>query len=340
MTWNNLGTFTLTEQWQYTSVVTSNLLRISHFVNQNNGTIRGVIAQVLGENSFFDLRRLTYRTEKEIFLILNPEGLNFRKIAFKKNAGIQASWQITVEELTDVSSVNLPVNLQDIIGLQDALDAKALLNHQHQVSSIDGLQDALDAKALANHQHQVSGIDGLQEALDTKALVNHQHQVSGIDGLQEELDTKALVNHQHQVSGIDGLQEALDTKALVNHQHQVSGIDGLQEALDTKAIKSTSWQNIAFQNGWTNFGQSNATGQYRKVTDSLIEVKGILSKSSAFVGGEVIGVLPVGYRPPETLPFSTASRNRDCRITVSSNGEIRIIAGVNTEISIACMFSI
>jgi Phage tail repeat like len=296
MTWNNLGTFTLTEQWQYTSVVTSNLLRISHFVNQNNGTIRGVIAQVLGENSFFDLRRLTYRTEKEIFLILNPEGLNFRKIAFKKNAGIQASWQITVEELTDVSSVNLPVNLQDIIGLQDALDAKALLNHQHQVSSIDGLQDALDAKALANHQHQVSGIDGLQEALDTKALVNHQH--------------------------------------------QVSGIDGLQEALDTKAIKSTSWQNIAFQNGWTNFGQSNATGQYRKVTDSLIEVKGILSKSSAFVGGEVIGVLPVGYRPPETLPFSTASRNRDCRITVSSNGEIRIIAGVNTEISIACMFSI
>ena len=37
------------------------------------------------------------------------------------------------------------------------------------VADVNGLQDALNAKADANHQHEIGGVNGLQDALDSKA---------------------------------------------------------------------------------------------------------------------------------------------------------------------------
>lgn len=134
----------------------------------------------------------------------------------------------------------------DVLGLQAALDGRALVIHTHAISDVTGLQVALDGKAAANHTHSIAQVTGLQSALDAKqaagsyAPLVHSHVIADVSGLQTALDGKALTSHTHTIAQVTGLQAALDGKqvagnyAAASHTHVIADVTGLQAALDGK----------------------------------------------------------------------------------------------------------
>jgi len=130
-------------------------------------------------------------------------------------------------------------SIAEVLGLQQAIDAKAAASHQHQIGHVAGLQDALDAKAAATHQHHVGHVAGLQAALDAKASVAHTHDFSGqFAAITHNHDGRyAGLAHSHQPADVQGLQAALDAKSDAGHGHSASEIVGLAAALDTKSDK-------------------------------------------------------------------------------------------------------
>src|SRR6056300_1142458 len=91
---------------------------------------------------------------------------------------------------------NLSYSVGDIDGLQDALDAKAGLGHQHTIANVFGLQSALDGKALSSHGHVISDIEDLQAKLNEKALIT-------------DLSGKAPAIHTHICDEITDLESKL-----------------------------------------------------------------------------------------------------------------------------------
>lgn len=73
--------------------------------------------------------------------------------------------------------------IEDVPGLQDALDGKAALSHTQAISTITGLQPALDGKAAAVHGHVIADVSGLQTALDARVLTSSVGQASGVASL-------------------------------------------------------------------------------------------------------------------------------------------------------------
>jgi hypothetical protein len=72
-----------------------------------------------------------------------------------------------------------------------SVSAFAGASHVHAVNDVTGLQTALDGKAASSHAHAVADVTGLQTALDGKAAASHSHAVAEVSGLQTALDAKA-----------------------------------------------------------------------------------------------------------------------------------------------------
>jgi len=62
--------------------------------------------------------------------------------------------------------------------------------HMHSVDELIGLTEALAAKANASHTHAISNVTNLQTTLDGKAAASHTHSISNVTGLQTALDGK------------------------------------------------------------------------------------------------------------------------------------------------------
>lgn len=48
----------------------------------------------------------------------------------------------------------------------------APIDHTHDIDDVDGLQDALDGLAVSDHKHEIDDVNGLQAALDGKASID------------------------------------------------------------------------------------------------------------------------------------------------------------------------
>jgi Phage tail repeat like len=258
MTWRDLGTFSLTSDWQFTPNITSSIVRITHLNVASTLNIRGLIAQAISQDiSFFDLRSFRQRTEKEVFLMLNFEGLLIKKLAIRRTDLTDIDWNIKIEELEGVSDINLPLGIADVSGLQAALSGKANTNHQHQIIDVAGLETALSEKNRIDQVHD-GLIQDLYSITNNLAPEIHRHGIEDIDELANELNTilgvansKAPTNHQHQITEITGLEAELSAKAIAsdvntalsgkaptNHQHAIVNVTGLETALSEKAIAS------------------------------------------------------------------------------------------------------
>jgi hypothetical protein len=124
---------------------------------------------------------------------------------------------------------NLSYSVGDIDGLQDALDAKAGLDHNHTIANVFGLQSALDGKALSSHGHVISDIVDLQARLNEKALAS-------------DLSGKADALHTHFAEDITDLQGKLDMYKLnTDFNQDVSDI--IQADLPTYAGDYLSYIN-------------------------------------------------------------------------------------------------
>lgn len=65
-------------------------------------------------------------------------------------------------------------------------------SHDHQLNDIVGLQTALNSKSNSNHIHSINGVSGLQEALNNKSGVWHWHMIEEIEDLEGELAEKIV----------------------------------------------------------------------------------------------------------------------------------------------------
>lgn len=134
----------------------------------------------------------------------------------------------------------------DVDGLQTELNQKANRAHLNAISEIYStvdrsgtydvgsgptLQEELDGKSDVGHQHAIADTTGLQAALDGKSPLEHIHVIAEVSGLQDELDNRAYVSHTHQISNVTGLQAALDDKANVEHAHVVAEITDFKQGV-------------------------------------------------------------------------------------------------------------
>lgn len=94
-------------------------------------------------------------------------------------------------------------------------------------------------------------------------------------------------------------------------------------------IQSTTWQNLPLQNGWNHHQQYNNV-QYSKTFDGVVYLRGSANKGKT-TNETVIGTLPVGFRPTQTL-FVSALNNSYTVATLGiySNGNIVVKANVDS----------
>jgi hypothetical protein len=91
------------------------------------------------------------------------------------------------------------------------------------------------------------------------------------------------------------------------------------------------WVVLAYAGSWTNYASGYSTGAYRKDPFGKVHLRGLAAKNAgAPASGDIIAVLPAGYRPPMRMTFPAVSGGPiDVygRVDVMTNGEIVFIAG-------------
>jgi hypothetical protein len=100
------------------------------------------------------------------------------------------------------------------------------------------------------------------------------------------------------------------------------------------AALPSAWTNVTFAGAWINFGPPYQNCQYRKVGDD-VEVRG-MCKSGA-VGP--LFTLPVGFRPPADLQFTTASGSLFAMLVITSAGVVSLSTGALTSLNVNFSFS-
>lgn len=94
-------------------------------------------------------------------------------------------------------------------------------------------------------------------------------------------------------------------------------------------IQSTPWQNLPFQNGWQHHQQYNNV-QYSKSFDGVVYLRGSANKGKTD-NETIIGTLPVGFRPAQTLFVSALNNSYTVAVLgIYSNGNIVVKANVDS----------
>lgn len=223
--------------------------------------------------------------------------------------------------------------INEVNGLQEALNNKADINHSHNWNDIQGKPSEFTP---TTHTHIISDVNGLQGALNNKADVNHSHVINwdDIQGKPTNLGNGGIpAQHTHAIADITNLQQSLDNKANVNHNHNwndiqgkpneftptahthpISQVTGLQNALNNKADVNHSHTLEPLE--ITTTTQLNATHNNR-----ILIIKGNISLtlseggSAGFTGcgiDVVEGKATFGVSQGITLTgFSVAELNKD-----------------------------
>ena len=104
---------------------------------------------------------------------------------------------------------------------------------------------------------------------------------------------------------------------------EVSSKDDIQ-----KYTQGTPWQNLPLQNGWAHHQQYNNV-QYSKSFDGVVYLRGSAHKGKT-ANETVIGTLPVGFRPTQTLFVSALNNSYTVAVLdIYSNGNIVVKGNVD-----------
>lgn len=138
MTWKFLAEIAVATEWSLTPLTAGQLFRVKSTTNSlKPDYLRAAFAQVVDEEgnfTFFDARRVGVKQETEAFLFVLPESLPARKLAIKRLDDSDKTWTIQIEEL--VGEINLPIHIDDITGLPEALASLADSSHAHSIDDI------------------------------------------------------------------------------------------------------------------------------------------------------------------------------------------------------------
>lgn len=95
-----------------------------------------------------------------------------------------------------------------------------------------------------------------------------------------------------------------------------------------KYTQATPWQNLPLQNGWVHHQQYNNV-QYSKSFDGVVYLRGSANKGRT-TNETVIGTLPVGFRPTQTLFVSALNNSYTVAVLgIYSNGNIVVKGNVD-----------
>jgi hypothetical protein len=89
----------------------------------------------------------------------------------------------------------------------------------------------------------------------------------------------------------------------------------------------TTWTNVTFQNGWSNFGSGYTGAQYRKVGDR-VELRGLVTGGTVTYGTPVF-TLPSGFRPTGFEVFPAVANNLFTRVDVLTTGVVSVYTGAS-----------
>ena len=91
----------------------------------------------------------------------------------------------------------------------------------------------------------------------------------------------------------------------------------------------TPWQNLVLANGWNHHQQYNNV-QFSKTFDGVVYFRGSANKGKTTIE-TVIGTLPVGFRPTQSLYISTINNNYTVAVLgIYSNGNIVVKGNVDS----------
>lgn len=90
-----------------------------------------------------------------------------------------------------------------------------------------------------------------------------------------------------------------------------------------RAITVPLWATLPMQNSWNDFNGEYAPASFTKTSAGVVMVRGGVKKGGAASVGEVVGKLPVGYRPGQALAFGGVGLGEiSSRVDVLANGDI------------------
>ena len=101
------------------------------------------------------------------------------------------------------------------------------------------------------------------------------------------------------------------------------------EVLSKSESDPIPWQNLVLANGWNHHQQYNNV-QFSKTFDGVVYFRGSANKGKTTIE-TVIGTLPVGFRPTQSLYISTINNNYTVAVLgIYSNGDIVVKSNVDS----------
>ena len=98
----------------------------------------------------------------------------------------------------------------------------------------------------------------------------------------------------------------------------------ISQSIKSLTAADTSWHPFAYVNSWANYGAPFGPAGYRKLSNGLVVLKGLVQGGVA----ATIATLPAGYRPGHQGLFNMqTSPNVACRIDIATNGVISHTGG-------------
>jgi hypothetical protein len=114
-----------------------------------------------------------------------------------------------------------------------------------------------------------------------------------------------------------------------------TGLDTVNSTAARLTVNLLSWTSLTLQNSWGNYNSGYQTAGYRKTTSGVVLLKGLILRSGTPAGGEIIGTLPVGFRPSGRLIFTAStSPNIGASISVGVDGSITYLTGSGSWLSL------
>lgn len=221
------------------------------------------------------------------------------------------------QDSSSAITLELDAKLEDNVGVDwvAAID-NALATHKseltaHTPQQVGAESDGAVAEAIAfhatsrNHPTATQSAPGLLSAAD-KAKLDGIATGATLNAADAQLRDRGNHTGTQPASSITGLGIA-----------QVAGLQAVLSSLQP-AIALPSWNNVNLINGW-----SGLIG-YLKSIENFVLLQGLVNKSSKPVSGQIIGVLPVGFRPPYGARSYSSDQSGTNRlfIDINSNGEI------------------
>lgn len=251
---------------------------------------------------------------------------------------------------------HIPMNIEEITGLEDELASKAEAVHSHPTSDVTGLVEALSTKASIDHTHDLndfpdfsqaignfaplvhghtmSQITDLAPALANKSNTGHKHPSSDIEDINTLLATRAPASHSHGISDVTDLQNALNAKSGTDHTHSISQVASLQSSLDGKA-NSTHFHQVSEVTGLQD--ALNAAG---RVTPDWAETD---STDSSFISNKptlgTAAALNVGTTLADVAAGSHTHDANQITSGVFAIDRIPVIPGTQTIVASGTAFS-